>query len=116
MIHEPEVMKIKDLLDLKKNQMLKVNSEYQRGSVWTKTQQKKLIDSVLRGYPLPMIYLHYKEHKIAGMKSQSFEIIDGQQRINALYDFFQGAYKLFDTIKDDDIAHFPQFIKDNPCP
>jgi hypothetical protein len=116
MKYEPIVMKISDLLILKKNEMLKINSEYQRGNVWTKTQQKKLIDSVLRGYPLPMIYLHYKEHEVAGIKSQGYEIIDGQQRITALFDFSQGAFKLFHPVKDDEIAHFPLFIKDLPCP
>ena len=53
-------IKIKDLLELKRNNMLTVNPEYQRGAVWKDPQQKKLIDSVLRGYPLPLIYLHHK--------------------------------------------------------
>jgi len=43
-------IKIKDLLDLKRNNILTVNPEYQRGAVWKDPQQKKLIDSVLRGY------------------------------------------------------------------
>ena len=34
------------------------NPEYQRGEVWTRDQQMKMIDSVLRGYQLPLIYLH----------------------------------------------------------
>ena len=109
-------MKISDLLDLKKKGMLIVNAEYQRGAVWNRTQQKKLIDSVLRGYQLPMIYLHFKEHEAAGMKRQGYEVIDGQQRINALYDFWQGAFKLFDPVQDDETARFPQFIKERPCP
>ena len=51
-----EKIKIKDILELKQNNMLSVNPEYQRGAVWKEPQQKKLIDSVLRGYPLPLIY------------------------------------------------------------
>ena len=34
------------------------NPEYQRGEVWTPGQQKKLIDSIFRGYQLPIFYLH----------------------------------------------------------
>jgi len=36
---------VKDLLDLKSQQMLVVNAEYQRGPVWTPSQKKKLVDS-----------------------------------------------------------------------
>ncbi|HXS35772.1 MAG TPA: DUF262 domain-containing protein, partial [Flavipsychrobacter sp.] len=108
--------KIKDLLDLKRNGMLSVNPEYQRGAVWKEQQQKKLIDSVLRGYPLPLIYLHHKKKIVAGMNREDLEIIDGQQRINALNLFSENALKLFDPIKDDKTARFPNFVKENPCP
>ena len=67
MKHEPLPIKVKDLLELKRNGMLIVNSEYQRGAVWSKSQQKKLIDSVLRGYPLPIFYLHYQQRKVGIM-------------------------------------------------
>ena len=53
-----EFSSIKDLVDLRKNDMVKPNPEYQRGNVWSRDQQMKLIDSVMRGYQLPIIYLH----------------------------------------------------------
>lgn len=107
---------INDLLELRRNKMLVANAEYQRGAVWSSVQQKKLIDSVLRGYPLPMIYLHHIKKTVAGMTREDFEIIDGQQRMNALSDFAEGAYKLFDPIADDAKARFPNFLKKEPCP
>ncbi len=73
-------IKIKDLLELKRNNMITVNLEYQRGAVWKDPQQKGQIDSVLRGYPLPLIYLHHKKKMVAGMYREDLEIIDGQQR------------------------------------
>lgn len=106
---------VQNLLELKKNSMLIVNPEYQRGAVWSENQKKKLIDSVMRGYPLPLIYLHHKKRIIAGMQSEGLEIIDGQQRINALYEFGENTLKLFDPVKDDKVARFPNFIKDSPC-
>lgn len=102
---------IAQLTDLFRNKMLAPNSEYQRGAVWSLTQKKKLIDSVLRGYQLPLIYLHHIVREIAGHRREDFEIIDGQQRINALYEFAEGAFSLFDPIKDDSKAKFPSFIK-----
>jgi uncharacterized protein with ParB-like and HNH nuclease domain len=40
-------IKIGELLNLKRSQMLTVNPEYQRGAVWNEAQQKRLIDSCL---------------------------------------------------------------------
>lgn len=108
-------IKVKDLLELKRNGMLTVNPEYQRGAVWKEPQQKKLIDSVLRGYPLPLIYLHHKKKSVAGMNREDLEIIDGQQRINALFLFAENAFKLFDPIKDEKAARFPKFISQMDC-
>ncbi len=110
-----DTITIKELIELKKSNMISVNPEYQRGAVWNDPQQKKLIDSVLRNYALPLIYLHLKKKDVAGMHSESLEIIDGQQRINALYKFSEGALKLFDPIKDDKEARFPNFIKQTNC-
>lgn len=103
------------MLELRANSMLTVNSEYQRGAVWGKSQQKRLVDSVLRGYPLPLIYLHHLKRTIAGHHRDDLEIIDGQQRIDALHHFAQGAWKLFDPIKDDKEARFPEFVRRAPC-
>jgi len=112
---KPDKITIKELLDLKKEGMLSVNHEYQRGAVWTISQKKKLVDSVLRGYPIPLIYLHHIKKSIGQFNSQSLEVIDGQQRINSLYEFKEGAFKLFDPIKDDREARFPDFIRHYPC-
>jgi hypothetical protein len=112
----PDELTVKDVLDLKAQQILVVNPEYQRGAVWTPAQKKKLVDSVLRGYPIPLIYFHHIVQSAGRLTSQRFEIIDGQQRINALSDFHEGAFKLFDPIKDEAEARFPDFIKKQPCP
>ena len=52
---------IKDLVELFKSQMMIANPEYQRGVVWNEAQQKRLIDSLFRGFTLPLIYLHEKK-------------------------------------------------------
>lgn len=111
----PSEITVQEFLDLKKQQMLVVNSEYQRGVVWSPAQKKKLVDSVLRGYPLPLIYLHHIQQKAAHLSSERLEVIDGQQRINALSDFYEGAFKLFDPKLDAEEARFPEFITRAPC-
>lgn len=113
---DPDTMKISDILDLRSQQMLFANPEYQRGVVWTPAQKKKLVDSVLRGYPLPLIYLHHIRQQAGKLVSERFEVIDGQQRITALSEFQEGAFKLFDPVADEAEARFPEFVKRQPCP
>lgn len=107
---------ISDIVELYSNNMLQANPEYQRGTVWNATQKQKLIDSVFRGYPIPLIYLHHIKRNVAKLQRDDFEIIDGQQRINALFQFHEGAYKTLDPVKDDQKGKFPDFLKTAPCP
>ena len=94
--------------------MAKPNPEYQRGVVWTTDQQMRLIDSVMRGYQLPIIYLHDIKREVAGRIQESYDIIDGQQRIHALHLFVEGAFSLYEP--DDKKARFPKFLREQPCP
>ena len=60
--------------------VLTANPEYQRGVVWDDTQIRMFLDSVLRRHYMPLIYLRE-------LPGNRYEIIDGQQRINALWGF-----------------------------
>ena len=108
-----ESLTIEELVELSKQGMAKPNPEYQRGEVWNPDQQKKLIDSVMRGYRLPVIYLHYTKRQAAGITQESYDIIDGQQRITALHRFAEGAFSLFEV--EDPRAKFPRFLHSEPC-
>lgn len=107
---------IKDLVELFKSGMMIANPEYQRGVVWNEAQQKRLIDSLFRGYRLPLIYLHEKKVEIAGLTREGLEIIDGQQRLTAIYRYAEGAFRLFDPRTENDKAKFPRYLLEQPCP
>lgn len=113
---QPGHRTVAELIELMKAKMLTPNPEYQRGAVWSVTLKKKLIDSLLRGYPLPLIYLHHQRREVAGMQQDSLEVIDGQQRLNAIFHYSEGAFKLFDPKVDEQVAKFPTFLKEAPCP
>jgi HNH endonuclease len=53
--------------------------------------------------------------ELDGAHRDDFEVIDGQQRLNALYEYVEGAYPLFHPIEDEEEARYPAFIKDRPC-
>ena len=53
--------RLKDLADAYLQRDLRVNPEYQRGTVWNLPQKQALIDSLLRGYQIPLFYVHLKQ-------------------------------------------------------
>lgn len=106
---------VRRFLDWDRDKILAPNHEYQRGAVWTPRQQKLLIDSLFRGYPIPLFYFHFKEHGSGELGSKRYEIIDGQQRVNALASFFSGGLKLFDPQKEK-VMGVAGFLRDEECP
>ena len=103
-------------LDLKKRGLLYPNPEYQRGLTWNSHQQQKLIDSMLRGYPLPKFYMHRIEEVVEelDMRNKRWEIVDGQQRLNAIDMFTRGKFALLDPI--DPKSRFPLFQRELDTP
>ena len=64
----------------------------QRNGVWTVKDQSELIESLIRGIPIPPIYINTYKKKIKGengeQEKEVWEVLDGRQRITALIDFF----------------------------
>ena len=83
-----------------KNRKDKINPQpaYQRTEVWTVKKKQLLIDSILRGYDLPKFYLAVSK------LPYEHEVVDGQQRLNAIWDFCNDVYSLNE--ESDDIPDF----------
>lgn len=71
---------------------LVLTPKFQRKSVWTIPQRSYLIDTVLRGLPVPPIYLRVRQSD--DKKRTIREVIDGQQRISSVLEYINGGYKL----------------------
>ncbi|MBF6190465.1 DUF262 domain-containing protein [Nocardia sp. CDC186] len=93
---------IQTLYNLYFSKRLLVNRRYQRKLVWSVEEKVRLIDSVVNELPIPLILL--AQRKRAGI--ETFEIIDGLQRLDAFFSFmenkfsFQDKYFDLDTIGD----------------
>ena len=71
----------------KKRKKIDTNPDYQRPAVWTKAQKQLLIDSILRDFDVPKIYLHEKGDDL-------YDVIDGQQRIRTIWSFYDDEFAL----------------------
>jgi len=63
--------------------------DFQRKIVWDRKHQSELIESILMGIPIPLIYLFEDENGVR-------QIIDGKQRISALKRYINNEYSLTD--------------------
>lgn len=74
---------------------------YQReGEVWTLYKKQLLIDSLINGYDIPKLYLHeYEKAKRQDGKLIKYAIVDGKQRLSAIWEFMDGGFVLNDEIQ-----------------
>lgn len=88
---------------------LELQPPFQRNPVWQEKQQAYLIDTVLRGYPIPELYL---QTIVDPLGEEKYVVVDGQQRIRACLEFLAGEFPLgddsgplagsvFDELEDD---------------
>lgn len=76
---------VKDLID--KGEVLNLRPEYQRRLRWSTAQKSKLIESLLLNIPVPPVFLFESE-------AARYEVMDGQQRLNAVREFIAGDFAL----------------------
>src|SRR5450830_47808 len=55
-------------------------SWFQRQSAWKERDRAKLIESILRNYPLPAIFLYRREED----GKLVYDVIDGKQRLESI--------------------------------
>jgi hypothetical protein len=73
---------------------------YQRRAFWDRKKKSALIESVFLGLPLPLIYLADAEFDIDGEQVPVREVVDGQQRLTSLKEFYDGTL----IIPDDSVV------------
>ena len=69
---------------------INVEAEYQRAKVWSQAQQALLIDSIMRGFDIPKIFLR----KLPDGSPHLFDVIDGKQRLTAIWGFVTNKFPL----------------------
>lgn len=80
---------------------LYVNRRYQRKLVWTLLEKQKLVESIIKKYPIPAILIAEREDDPG-----TYEIIDGLQRLHAIVSFVETSFPTVDG-KNFDVEQFP---------
>jgi len=67
-----------------------LDPDFQREKVWKLRQQSELIESILMGIPLPVMY--FAEDRYGNL-----QVIDGRQRLETFFDFINEKFSLSQT-------------------
>lgn len=94
-------MKISQIYNSFKEESLIVDSSYQRKKVWIAKDNVRLIETILLDLVIPEIFIWDYDTDPETGKTIT-HIVDGQQRINAIFDFISGKYKLLNKYLLDD--------------
>lgn len=92
------VYTVTDFLGWQRQGILNLRPYFQRGDVWTPKAKSYLIDTLIRGYPVPIIYLQNKQDRrtITNVR----QVVDGQQRLRTILAFIEP--EILDNLTDRD--------------
>ena len=79
------VYKISDFLSWQKAKTLVLSPSFQRRSVWPAAAKSYFIDTIARGYPIPIIFL--REQTDLDSLEPLREVVDGQQRLRTIISY-----------------------------
>jgi hypothetical protein len=89
---ESRVYSISDFLEWDEKGQLVLNPKFQRRSVWTPTARSFLMDTIVRGKPIPKVFLR---QKINVQTRQSIrEVVDGQQRLKTILSYVKDGFAI----------------------
>ncbi|MFD6275394.1 DUF262 domain-containing protein [Streptomyces sp. NPDC060209] len=89
-------------LDLHSSGRLDLDPPYQRRSVWNLAYKQFFIDSLIRNYPAPTIFLQVD---VAVDRPMTYRVIDGKQRLTALLEFQRDEFTTPEDLNDLDLGN-----------
>jgi hypothetical protein len=93
----PNPMTVGDYVTAVEGKAIRVNDTYQRGGgIWSPRAKSALIETVILGYPMPALFLHQLYDR--DTRKPYRDLVDGQQRTDAIEKFASGNLVLSSTL------------------
>lgn len=83
---------INDFIRWNQEGSLVLSPKFQRRRIWPTKARAFLIDTIVRGLPIPKVYM--RQHLDMRTSKTVHEVVDGQQRLAAVIDFRAGQLRL----------------------
>lgn len=95
--------------------IIKLDPDYQRRHRWNLETSSKLVESLILNIPIPTIYLSQDVDVDTDTEESRYSVIDGQQRLTAISQFFNNKFQLIglktlDSLNDCYYKDLPPFL------
>ena len=81
---------VSDFIEWDDTGLLELSADFQRRYVWSEKAKSYLIDTIVRGKPIPKILI---QQQLKGKRNLRV-VVDGQQRLRTLLSFYRGEFKI----------------------
>jgi hypothetical protein len=88
--YDSRTYSINDFVEWDAAKQLELNPRFQRRPVWTEKAKSFLMDTILRGKPIPKIFIRQKIN--VSTKTSMREVVDGQQRLRTILSFIKDGF------------------------
>jgi hypothetical protein len=83
---------ISDFLEWHDRNQLELSPRFQRRSVWTEQARSYLMDTIVRGKPIPKIFIRQKINPLTNVSVR--EVVDGQQRLRTIITYLKDGFQI----------------------
>ena len=83
---------INDFFEWEKNKQLELNPNFQRRSVWNDNARSYLMDTIIRGLPIPKVFIRQKINVLT--RNSIREVVDGQQRLRTILSYLNDGFTI----------------------
>lgn len=90
--YDSRTYSINDFLEWHQNNQLELNPKFQRRSVWNDNARSFLMDTIIRGFPIPKVFIRQKINALT--RKSVREVVDGQQRLRTILSFINDGFKI----------------------
>lgn len=103
-------MSISSLINDIRQERLILQPEFQRNLVWNENHKESFIDTILKGYPFPEIYIAQSGVDFETLQTQQV-VVDGQQRLSTIIQYVSNelvckTIPKFQDLEEQDIIDF----------
>lgn len=86
---------INDFMEWNESDQLVLSPKFQRKEVWSEKAKSYLIDTIIRGKPIPKVFI--RQILNAMSRKTTREVVDGQQRLRAIISFMNDGFVISKT-------------------
>ena len=86
---------INDFREWNDRKELELQPKFQRRSVWSDKAKSYLIDTIIRGKPIPKIFM--RQDIDPKTRKTVRQVVDGQQRLRSIFSYIQDGFKISKT-------------------